>query len=150
MMTRFLGVWLHRRCWYSWYFKKKLFIQFYLNKTVIKEHTVQSRESEINRATAALSWSSLLATPHILLTSHDRRDEHSWTKTALNKTVQSTRKPHAVNMLQGKGSIWEWREACLRLSGRSRSWCWWAGPRTGRATPSFSPWHFGHQGTVLV
>ena len=65
--------------------------------------TMQSRESEMNRAAAALSWSSLLATPHSLLTSHDRRDEHSWTKTALNKTVQFARKPHAVNMLQREG-----------------------------------------------
>ena len=65
--------------------------------------TMQSRESEINRAAAALSWSSLLATPHSLLTSHDRRDEHSWTKTALNKTVQFARKPHAVNTLQREG-----------------------------------------------
>ena len=44
---------------------------------------MQSRESEINRAADALSWSSLLATPQILLTSHDRQDEHSWAKTAL-------------------------------------------------------------------
>ena len=69
----------------------------------ISVSTMQSRESEMNRAAAALSWSSLLATPHSLLTSHDRRDEHSWTKTALNKTVQFARKPHAVNMLQREG-----------------------------------------------
>ena len=64
---------------------------------------MQSRESEMNRAAAALSWSRLLATPHSVLTSHDRRDEHSWTKTALNKTVQFARKPHAVKMLQREG-----------------------------------------------
>ena len=64
---------------------------------------MQSRQSEMNRAAAALSWSSQLATPHSLQTSQDRRDEHSWTKTALNKTVQFTRKPHAVNMLQREG-----------------------------------------------
>ena len=64
---------------------------------------MQSRESEMNRAAAALSWSSLLATPHSLLTSHDRQDEHSWTKTALNKTVQFARKPHAVNTLYREG-----------------------------------------------
>ena len=68
-----------------------------------KLYTMQSRENEMNRAAAALSWSSLLATPHSLLTSHDRQDEHSWTKTALNKTVQFARKPHAVNMLQREG-----------------------------------------------
>ena len=65
--------------------------------------TMQSRESEMNRAAATLSWSSLLATLHSLLTSQDRQDEHSWTKTALNKTVQFARKPHAVNMLQREG-----------------------------------------------
>ena len=64
---------------------------------------MQSRESEMDRAAAALTWSSLLATPHSLLTYHDRRDEHSWTKTALNKTVQFARNPHAVNMLQREG-----------------------------------------------
>ena len=64
---------------------------------------MQSKESEMNRAAAALSWSSLLATPHRLLTSHDRKDEHSWTKTDLNKTVQFARKPHAVNTLQREG-----------------------------------------------
>ena len=48
-------------------------------------HSVQSRESEMNRAAVALSWSSLLATLHSLLTSHDRQDEQSWTKTVLNK-----------------------------------------------------------------
>ena len=64
---------------------------------------MQSRESEINKAAAALSWSSQLATPHSLLTSHDRQDEHSWTKTALNKTVQFARKLHVVNMLQREG-----------------------------------------------
>ena len=64
---------------------------------------MQSRESEKNIAAVDLSWSSLLATPHSLLTSHDRRNEHSWTKTALNKTVQFARKPHAVNMLQSEG-----------------------------------------------
>ena len=57
----------------------------------------------MNRAADALSWSSLLATPHILLTSHDRRDEHSWTNISLNKTVQFARKPHAVKMLQREG-----------------------------------------------
>ena len=57
----------------------------------------------MNRAAATLSWSSLLATLHSLLTSQDRQDEHSWTKTALNKTVQFARKPHAVNMLQREG-----------------------------------------------
>ena len=65
--------------------------------------TMQSRESEMNRAAAALSWSSRLATPHSLLTSHDRPDEHSWTKIALNKTVQFARRPHTVNMLQREG-----------------------------------------------
>ena len=65
--------------------------------------TIQSRESEMNRAAAALSWSSLLATPHSLLTSHDRRDEHCWTKTTLNKTFQFAKKPHAVNTLQREG-----------------------------------------------
>ena len=64
---------------------------------------MQSRQSEMNGAAAALNRSSLLTTPHSLLTSHDGRDEHSWTKTALNKTVQFARKPHAVNMLQGEG-----------------------------------------------
>ena len=64
---------------------------------------MQSKESEINRDAAALSWSSLFATLHSLLTFHDRQDEHSWTKTALNKTVQFARKPHAVNMLQREG-----------------------------------------------
>ena len=44
-----------------------------------------------------------MATPHSLLTFHDRRDEHSWTKTALNKTVQFAKKPHAVNTLQREG-----------------------------------------------
>ena len=44
-----------------------------------------------------------MATLHSLLTSHDRRDEHSWTKIALNKTVQFARKPHAVNTLQREG-----------------------------------------------
>ena len=44
-----------------------------------------------------------MATLHSLLTSHDRRDKHSWTKTALNKTVQFARKHHAVNMLQREG-----------------------------------------------
>ena len=66
---------------------------------------MHGRESEMNRAAAALSWSSPLATLHSLLTSHDRRDEHSWTKTALNKTVQFARKPHAVNMLQREGEL---------------------------------------------
>ena len=75
---------------------------------------MQSRESEMNRAAAALSWSSLLATPHSLLTFQDRRDEHSWTKTALNKTVQFARKAHAVNTLKREGSIWESRQACWR------------------------------------
>ena len=69
--------------------------------------TMKSRESEINRAAGALSWSSLLATPHSLQTSHDRWDEHSWTKTALDKTVQFARKPHAhahaVNTLKREG-----------------------------------------------
>ena len=64
---------------------------------------MQSKESEINRAAAAISWSSLLATPHSVLTSHDRRDEHSWIITALNKTVQFARKPQAVHTLQRKG-----------------------------------------------
>ena len=44
-----------------------------------------------------------MATPHSLLTSNDRRDELTWTKTALNKIVQFARKPHAVNMLQREG-----------------------------------------------
>ena len=66
-------------------------------------YTMQSRESEMNRAAAALSWSSLLTTPHSLLTSYDRQDEHSWTKTALNNTVQFARKPHAVNRLHREG-----------------------------------------------
>ena len=61
---------------------------------------MQSRESEMNRTAAALSWSSLLATQHSLLTPHDGRDEHSWTKTAMIKTAQFARKSHAVNMLQ--------------------------------------------------
>ena len=74
----------------------------------------------MNRVAAALSWSSLLATPHILLTSHDRQDEHSWTKTALNKTVQFAWKPHAVNTPQK--SIWKWRKAYWILSGPSWSW----------------------------
>ena len=65
--------------------------------------TMQRRESEMNRAAAALSWSSLLATPHSLLTSHDRRDDHRWTMTARNKTVQFARKPHAVNLLHREG-----------------------------------------------
>ena len=64
---------------------------------------MQSRQSEMNRAAAALSWSSLLATSNSLLTSHDRRDEHSWTKITLNKAVQFARKPHAANMLQKEG-----------------------------------------------
>ena len=58
---------------------------------------------EMNRGAAALSWSSLLATLHSLLTSHDRQDEQSWTKTAMNKTVQFPSKPHALNMLQREG-----------------------------------------------
>ena len=64
-------------------------------------------KSEIKRAAAALSCSSFWATLHCLLTSHgqyiDRRDEHSWTKTFLNKTVQFARKLHAVSMLQREG-----------------------------------------------
>ena len=76
---------------------------------------MQSRESEINRAAAALSWSSQLATPHSLLTSHDRQDEQSWTKTALNKTVQFARKPHAVNMLQRKGEHLEVERSMLEI-----------------------------------
>ena len=66
-------------------------------------HTMRSRESEMNRSAAALSWSSLLATPHSLLTSHDRQDEQGLTKIALNKTVQFARKPDAVNTLQREG-----------------------------------------------
>ena len=57
----------------------------------------------MNRAAAALSWTSLLATPHSLLTSHDGQDEHSWTKTALNKTVQFAWKHYAANTLQREG-----------------------------------------------
>ena len=89
---------------------------------------MQSRESEMNRAEAALSWSSLLATPHSLLTSHDRQDEHNWTKTALYKTVQFARKPHAVNMQQReeehlgvKGSMLEIVRPVLELV-----WVSWA------------------------
>ena len=41
-----------------------------------------------------------MATLHSLLTSHDKQGDQSWRKTALNKTVQFARKPHAVNMLQ--------------------------------------------------
>ena len=66
---------------------------------------MHSRESEINRAAAALSWSSLLVTPRSLLTSHDGRDEHSWTKTALNKTIPFTRKPNAVNRVAERADL---------------------------------------------
>ena len=65
---------------YHYIFRPYFFFNFKLSSTM------QSGESEINRATAALSWSNLLSTLHSLLTSHDRRDEHSWKKTALNKT----------------------------------------------------------------
>ena len=83
---------------------------------------MRSRESEKHRAAVALSWSSLLATPHSLLTSHGRQNEHSWTKTALNKTVQFARKHQAVNMLQwkeghlgGEGSMLEIVRLVLEL-----------------------------------
>ena len=39
---------------------------------------------------------SLLPTPHILLTYHNIRDEHSWTKTSLNRTVQVVKRRHAT------------------------------------------------------
>ena len=74
-----------------------------MNLSVLSLTTMQSRESEMNRAATALSWSSLLATLHSLLTSHDRQDEHSWTKTALNRNVQFVRRSHAVSMLQREG-----------------------------------------------
>ena len=68
---------------------------------------MHTRESEMKRAAAALRWSSLWATPHSLLTSHgqyiERKDEHSWTKTTLNKTLQFARKLHTANTLQRKG-----------------------------------------------
>ena len=57
----------------------------------------------MNRAAAALRWSSISPTPHSLLTSLDGRDEHSRTKTALNRTVQFARRRHAVSMLQREG-----------------------------------------------
>ena len=70
-------------------------------------HTMQTRESEMKRAAVALRWSSLGATPHSLLTSKgyyvDRQDEHSWKKTALNKTFQFARKFHTAIMLQREG-----------------------------------------------
>ena len=46
-------------------------------KYIFTDHTMQNRENEMNRATAALSWSSLLAILHSLLTSHDGQDKHS-------------------------------------------------------------------------
>ena len=76
---------------------------------------MRSRERDMNRAAAALSWNSLLVTQHSLLTSHDRQDEHSWTKTALNKTVQFARKPHAVNMLQREGEQFEVEGSMLEI-----------------------------------
>ena len=65
---------------------------------------MQSRESEVNRAAAALSWSSLLVTPHSLLTSHNRQDEHGWTKTEQNWLVcQKT--SCCKQATEGKGAI---------------------------------------------
>ena len=84
---------------------------------------MQSRESEMNKAAAALSLSSLWATPHSLLTSHDRRDEQSRTKTALNKTVQFAGKAHAVNTLQRKGEHLEVDGSILEVVRLAWSWC---------------------------
>ena len=48
-----------------------------------------------------------MGNPNSLLTSHgqyiDRQDEHSWTKTALNKRFQFARKLHTASMLQREG-----------------------------------------------
>ena len=47
---------------------------------------------------------SLSPTPHILLTSHNIRDEHSWTKTSLNRTVQVVKRRHAKEGREAVGS----------------------------------------------
>ena len=57
----------------------------------------------MNSAAAALRWSSITPTPQSLLTSYDGRDEHSWTKTALNRVVQFPRRHHTVSILQREG-----------------------------------------------
>ena len=76
---------------------------------------MKSRASEMNSQSCSCNLSSLLATLHSLLTSHDRQDEHSWTKTALNKTVQFARKPHAVNLLQREGGLLGVKESRLEI-----------------------------------
>ena len=68
-------------------------------------YTKSQRNCNFKRfgAAAALRWSSILPTPHSLLTSHDGQDEHSWTKTAHNRTVQFAGRRHGVSTLQREG-----------------------------------------------